>query len=314
MINRSLIRIKVTQILYSYVLTRPECTIAQAKKELNRCLGKSYELYHYLLKLPVELTHLQELRLDEARNKYLPTDEELNPNPKFINNRLVGALADNETLKQFASDHAVTWNDDPIFLRIMLDKVVGSDAYKDYMADPEHDGIVGDSLLWQQLFKQVILNDETMLDEIEQKSVYWTVDDLELMGQFACKSMRRIADNGPEPLIMPMFKDEEDSLFGEQLFTLTVSQMDENQEVLNGLLKDSRWDARRVVLMDRLIMCMALTEVRCFEKIPIPVTLNEYIELAKSFSTAASGQFVNGMLNSAIAELRKQGKVAKPEY
>ena len=309
MINRVLIRTKVVQNLYSYMLTRPERTLASALKDLDACLAKTYELYHYLLRLPVELTHIQAMRLDEARNKYLPTQEELNPNMKFVNNRLVKALAENEQLDEFAQEHTVTWNDDPIFERLMLDKVVKSDLYNDYMADDE-DSFTADSLLWQQLMKQVIIPDENMADAIEQRSLFWTEDDLELVGQFVCKTFRRLAE-GADDAILPMFKDEEDSDFGKQLFSAAVTLMPESNTLIDGLLEESRWDKDRIVLMDRIIMCAALAELRTFDKIPTAVTLNEYIELAKNFSTAASGKFVNGILNNAVKQLREDGVIFK---
>lgn len=292
------------------MLTRPECTLAKALKDLNTCLDKTYELYHYMMRLPVELTHIQEVRIDEARNKYLPTEEELNPNMKFVNNRLVAALASNEQLQQFAQDHTVTWNDDPIFERLMLDKVIKSDLYNEYMAD-EEDSMTADSLLWQQLIKQVILPDENMADAIEQRSLFWTEDDMELVGQFVCKTFRRIAE-GEEDVILPMYKDEEDSGFAKELFSATVTMMPESNALIDELLQDSRWDKDRIVLMDRIIMCAAIAELRSFDKIPTAVTLNEYIELAKNFSTPASGKFVNGILNNAVKQLRKQGLVVKP--
>ena len=291
------------------MLTRPERTLADALKDLNACLEKTYELYHYLLRLPVELTHIQEMRLDEARNKYMPTEEDLNPNLKFVNNRLVKALADNEQLAQFAQEHSVTWNDDPIFERMMLEKVLKSDIYNDYMADDE-DSMAADVLLWHQLMKQVILPDENMADAIEQRSLYWTEDDLDLVGQFVCKTFKRVAEVVEDP-ILPMFKDEEDSDFGKDLFTASVQLMPESNTLIDGLLEESRWDKDRIVLMDRIIMCTALAELRTFDKIPAAVTLNEYIELAKNFSTAASGKFVNGILNNAVKQLRQDGLIFK---
>jgi N utilization substance protein B len=262
------------------------------------------------MRLPIELTHIQEIKLDEARNKYMPTEEDLNPNMKFVNNRLVAALAANEQLQQYAQDHSITWNDDPIFERLMLDKVIKSDLYNDYMADDEVTDI-GDSLLWQQLLKQVIVPDENMADAIEQRSLFWTEDDVDLTLQFVCKTFRRIAE-GDEDAILPMFKDEEDSEFGKELFKATVTMMPESNALIDELVQDSRWDKDRIVLMDRIIMCTALAEALAFEKIPTAVTLNEYIELAKNFSTAASGKFVNGILNNAIKRLRHEGKIIKP--
>ena len=309
MINRVLIRTKVVQNLYSYMLTRPDCTLSTALKGLDACLDKTYELYHYLLMLPVELTHIQDVRLDEARHKYLPTEEDLNPNMKFVNNRLVESLASDEQLQQFAQDHTVTWNDDPIFERLILDKVLKSDIYNDYMNSPE-DSFEADSQLWQQLMKQVILPDENMSDAIEQRSLFWTEDDVDLLGQFVCKTFRRIAE-GDENAILPMFKDEEDSEFGRELFKAAVTMMPDSNTIIDELVQESRWDSDRIVLMDRIIMCTALAELRTFDKIPISVTLNEYIELAKNFSTAGSGQFVNGILNNAVKLLRKEGKLLK---
>ena len=309
MINRVLIRTKVVQNLYSYMLTRPDRTLATALKDLEACLEKTYELYHYLLRLPVELTHIQEMRLDEARNKYMPTAEELNPNMKFVNNRLVKALAENEQLEQFAQEHNVTWNDDPILERLMLDKILKSDLYNEYMADDE-DNVTADSLLWQQLMKQIILPDENMADAVEQRSLFWTEDDMDLLGQFVCKTFKRLAE-GADDAILPMFKDEEDSGFGKDLFAAAVTLMPESNALIDELLQESRWDKDRIVLMDRIIMCTALAELRTFDKIPAAVTLNEYIELAKNFSTAASGKFVNGILNNAVKQLRKDGVIFK---
>ena len=291
------------------MLTRPDRTLATALKDLEACLEKTYELYHYLLRLPVELTHIQEMRLDEARNKYMPTEEELNPNMKFVNNRLVKALAENEQLEQFAQEHNVTWNDDPILERLMLDKILKSDLYNEYMADDE-DNVTADSLLWQQLMKQVILPDENMADAVEQRSLFWTEDDMDLLGQFVCKTFKRLAE-GADDAILPMFKDEEDSGFGKDLFAAAVTLMPESNALIDELLQESRWDKDRIVLMDRIIMCTALAELRTFDKIPAAVTLNEYIELAKNFSTAASGKFVNGILNNAVKQLRKDGVIFK---
>lgn len=309
MINRVIIRTKVVQNLYSYMLTKPERSLSTALKDLESSLAKTYELYHYLLRLPVELTHIQEMRLDEARNKYMPTEEDLNPNMKFAGNRLVAALAGNEQLRQFADEHTVTWNDDPILERLLLDKILKSELYQEYMAD-EEDSMTGDCLLWQQLMKQVIVPDENMADAIEQRSLYWTEDDLDMTVQFVNKTLRRLAE-GAEDAVLPMYKDEEDSQFGRELFTATVSLMPENNALIDELVLSSRWDKNRIVLMDRIIMCAALAEVRTFDKIPTAVTLNEYIELAKNFSTPASGKFVNGILNNAVNRLLKDGIIFK---
>lgn len=304
MINRILIRVKVLQGLYSYVLTRPEKTVTQAHNDLDKSFEKSYELYFYILKLIVELTDLQERRLDDAKHKFLPTEEDLHPNPRFIYNRLAQALRDDAEFNKFCRDKVVSWQDDIIFLRLMLDKVLRSDIYKDYMAG-DMGTIADDCEVWRRLLREVILEDSDFEEKVETMSVYWSVEDIDIMGQFAIKTTRRIQDGtGDESPILPMFHHEDDKTFADKLFEYSIQQMDDNNEVIDSYVKTDKWDTERIALMDRLIMCMALTEHKCFEQIPANVTLNEYIELAKVFSSPNSGAFVNGILNAALKGMK----------
>lgn len=310
MINRVLIRVKVVQALYSYMLTRPDRTYEQAKNELQASFEKSYELYMYLLKLIIELTDLQERALDDARNKYLATEEDLNPNTRFVDNWLVKQLRDNETINVFFADKLVSWQDEIIFKRLTLDKVLNSEVYKEYMAMEKTDP-ASDCEVWKQILKQVILNDEDVAEKLETMSLFWSIEDLDTMGQFVIKTIKRFQDGNDSP-IMPMYKDDEDREFGDKLFSRTVQIMDENNILIDSFIKSERWDKNRVALMDRLIMCVAVTELKGFQTIPTNVTLNEYIELAKEFSTPNSGQFVNGILNAIVKNLRERGIVTKP--
>ncbi|MCQ2288243.1 MAG: transcription antitermination factor NusB [Muribaculaceae bacterium] len=310
MINRVLIRVKVVQALYSYVLTRPDRTYEQAKNDLQLSFEKSYELYMYLLKLIIELTDLQDRAIDDARNKYLPTEEDLNPNTRFIDNWLVKQLRENEELNVFFKDKLVSWQDEIIFKRLTLDKILNSDIYKEYMSYEKTDNAT-DCEIWKQILKQIILNDEDVEDKLETMSLFWSVEDIDTMGQFVIKTIRRILEGNDNP-IMPMFKDDEDRAFGEKLFSRSVQIMDENNILIDSFIKSERWDKNRVALMDRLIMCVAVTELKYFESIPTTVTLNEYIELAKEFSTPNSGQFVNGILHAVCKNLRERGIIAKP--
>lgn len=309
MINRVLIRIKVVQMLYSYMLTKDSKTIDKAKEELNDSLDKSYELYNHLLGLIVDLTDLEELRLDDAKHKFLPTEEDLNPNTRFVDNELADALRGIPQLQEFLKEHKLTWRNDDVFLKLLLDKVRNSESYNEYMQMPATD-FPSDCEVWRQLFKKVILPDEDLLEELEAQSVYWTDEDLDFMGQFVIKTIKRI-EEGSESPILPQYKDNEDSIFGEELFMAALNLMDENNELIDSLVVAERWDSERLAFMDRLIMCVALAEVLTFDKVPVNVSLNEYIEIAKTFSTNRSGQFVNGILNSAIKKLRQDGKVTK---
>ncbi len=309
MINRVLIRIKVVQMLYSYMLTKDTKTIAKAKEELQESLDKSYELYNHLLGLIVDLTDLEELRLDDAKHKFLPSEDDLNPNTRFVDNELADALRGLPQLQDFLSSHKLSWRNDDVFLRLMLDKVRNSEVYEEYMQMPATD-FPSDCEVWRQLFKKVILPDEDLLEELESRSVYWTDEDLDFMGQFVVKTIKRIEEGQDSP-ILPQYKDNEDSIFGEQLFVSALNLMDDNNALIDSLVASERWDAERIAFMDRLVMCVALAEVLTFDKVPVNVSLNEYIEIAKTFSTSRSGQFVNGILNSAIKALRQDGKLTK---
>lgn len=309
MINRILIRTKVVQMLYSYQLTKTDKTITKAKKELQASLDKSYELYNSLLQLMIDLTNLQDRELDDAKHKFLPSNEDLNPNMRFVENQLVEWLRNSKKLQDFVNDNNITWRDDELFLRLLLFKVTGSEEYKTYMAMEKTD-FASDCEVWLQIMKKVILPDDDLLEHIENMSVYWSVDDLDIMGQFVLKTIRRIEAGDKEP-ISPKYKDDEDSEFGEKLFSLAVQERAENDELINKYVRSERWDSGRIALMDRIIMCTALTEIKNFPSIPVNVTMNEYIELAKNFSTPHSGQFVNGILNAVVKSLREQGKIVK---
>lgn len=309
MINRVLIRIKVVQLVYSYIMNRESKTMPAAKKELKQSFDKSYELYFSLFKLIIDLTDLQALRLDEAKHKFLPTEEDLNPNTRFIDNKLVEELRKCEPLQDYISEHNLTWRDDEIFLRLMLDKVLNSRLYQDYMDMAENDFAL-DCELWHQMLRRVILVDDDMLEFVESKSIYWGIDDLNIIGQFVMKTIRRFEDGVEQP-ILPMFKDEEDEEYCENLFMNAIKQFDENKELIDSFVKQDNWDVERIAMMDRIIMCVALTEIKSFPSIPVNVSLNEYIEMAKNFSTARSGQFVNGILHSAVRHLKSEGLLMK---
>ncbi len=310
MINRVLIRVKVVQELYSYSLTRNDLTLTQARKDLKMSLEKSYELYMYLFKLIIELTDLQDRLLDDARNKFLPTEEDLNPNTRFIDNWLVQQLRDNEMLNEFFADKKVSWHDEAIFKRLTLDKIVHSDIYRDYMAMEKTD-VPSDCEVWRQLLRHVILVDDDVAEKLEQMQIYWGTEDVDTMGQFVIKTIKRIQDGVDDP-ILPIFRNEDDSEFGDQLFKATVDEMDENNEIIDNFVKSDRWDKNRLALMDRIVMCVAISELKGFSSIPTNVTLNEYIELAKLFSTPNSGQFVNGILNAVVKDLRARKVIVKP--
>lgn len=309
MINRVLIRAKVVQMLYAYMVSKDAMTLTTAKKELTKSLDKSYELYNALLKLMIELTDVQDLRLDEAKHKFLPTEEDLNPNMRFVENEFVKRLRADQTLADFVDDKKINWRDDELFVRLLLDKILRSEEYQEYMEMPKT-SLVRDGELWYQLMKKVVLPDENLLEHLQSMSVYYTDDDLQIMGQFVMKTIRRFEDEEAQP-ILPQYKNDDDSKFGEQLFSKAVAEMEENNSYIDQFVKTEKWDVERIALMDRVVMCTALTEIRNYPSIPVNVSLNEYIELAKDYSTPRSGQFVNGILNAVVNKLRADKVIIK---
>lgn len=310
MINRALIRVKVVQMMYNYYLSRGTKTPTSALEELALSFESSYEVYNDLLQLIVDLTRQQELNLDEARYKYMPSDEDLNPNMRFVENELARRLHDDATLHAYLKEHPYSWRDNEPLLRLVLDKVLKSEAYRNYMEMPTTD-FKSDCMVWRSIMKEVILQEENLLEEFQARSIYVGEDDFELMGEFVIKTLRRF-ENGEEHPLMPAFKDEDDEHFASDLLAQSIDQMDENNALIDSLVAKGRWASDRVAVMDRAIMIVAIAELRGFESIPTTVTLNEYIELAKSFSTLQSGTFVNGVLMGALNHLRADGSIRKP--
>lgn len=281
-----------------------------AKNALARSLDKAYELYHALLALPVELTRLEDQRLDAARHKFLATPEDLNPNMRFVENKMVERLAKNQEMEDYFAEHPFSWNDDPVLLRSFLSKIHASEVYKEYMEADTTD-LKADCEFWRNIFKTVILPGDDLAEALENMSVYWN-DDLDIVGTFVLKTMRRISDRDENAkVLLPQFKDEEDAAFGGELFVDTVDNFDEYRGYIDRFIDRRQWDAERLAFMDVVIMATAISELLNYPAIPIAVTLNEYIEIANSYSTPKSGQFINGILYSVINCLKNEGKLNK---
>ncbi len=321
MINRVLIRIKVLQLLFSYWLNRDDVHGYERDmlQELAACFDDCYLLYFHLLKLPVDLTYLRLRRLDDAMHNNSLSSHRIDPaSDRFVNNKIVAALEHDEAMARYVDTHPDTaWDRDALFLKRMLDKVIESEPYRWYMSREEAT-IIDDGRLWRQLLHDVIFTDEEFLQNIEETNSMWTEDDVELIGQFVLKTLKQIELGNMQP-IMPMFRPaddrydewEADAHFGERLMRATLANMENNSKLIDSLVDGKKWDADRIAVMDRIILCMAIAEVIEFDTIPAVVTINEAVELAKNFSTDNSGAYVNGILHTAIVQLRAQGVIVK---
>lgn len=307
MINRVLIRLKIVQIVYAYYQNGGK-NLDTAEKELFFSLSKAYDLYNYLLLLMVEVTKQANKRLNAAKNKLVPTKEELFPNTKFVENRFIAQLEVNKQLLEFSNNQKKTWENEADFVKTLCDKILESDIYKEYMAS-ETSSYEEDRELWRKLYKNIIFNNIEMDQVLEDQSLYWN-DDKEIVDTFVLKTIKRFDEkNGAKQELLPEFKDEEDQDFARRLFRRTILNADYYRHLISENTKN--WDLDRVAFMDVVIMQIALAEILSFPNIPVSVSLNEYVEIAKLYSTPKSGGFINGTLGGIVNSLKKENKLTK---
>lgn len=307
MINRVLIRLKIVQIVYAYYQNGGK-NLDTAEKELFFSLSKAYDLYNYLLLLMVEVTKQANKRLNAAKNKLVPTKEELFPNTKFVENRFIAQLEVNKQLLEFSNNQKKTWENEADFVKTLCDKILESDIYKEYMAS-ETSSCEEDRELWRKLYKNIIFNNIELDQVLEDQSLYWN-DDKEIVDTFVLKTIKRFDEkNGAKQELLPEFKDEEDQDFARRLFRRTILNADYYRHLISENTKN--WDLDRVAFMDVVIMQIALAEILSFPNIPVSVSLNEYVEIAKLYSTPKSGGFINGTLDGIVNSLKKENKLTK---
>ena len=307
MINRVLIRLKIVQIVYAYYQNGGK-NLDTAEKELFFSLSKAYDMYNYLLLLMVEITKQAERKQSAAKNKLLPTEEELHPNTKFVDNRFIAQLEVNKQLLEFSETQKKTWENESEFVKRQCEVIMNSDIYKEYM-ECETSSYEEDRELWRKIYKRIIFNNYELDQVLEDQSLYWN-DDKEIVDTFVLKTIKRFEEeNGADQPLLPEFKDDEDQDFARRLFRRSIL----NAEYYRHLISENtrNWDLDRVALMDIIIMQIALAEILSFPNIPISVTFNEYVEIAKLYSTPKSGSFINGTLDGIVNALKEENKLTK---
>ena len=307
MINRVLIRLKIVQIVYAFYQNGGK-NLDTAEKELFFSLSKAYDMYNYLLLLMVEITKQAERKQSAAKSKLLPTAEELYPNTKFVDNRFIAQLEVNKQLLEFSETQKKTWENESEFVKSLCEKIMDTDIYKEYMAS-EASSYEEDRELWRKVYKRMIFNNDELDQVLEDQSLYWN-DDKEIVDTFVLKTIKRFEEkNGAKQELLPEFKDEEDQDFAHRLFRRTILNADYYRHLISENTRN--WDLDRVAFMDVIIMQIALAEILSFPNIPVSVTLNEYLEIAKLYSTPKSASFINGTLDAIVNQLKKENKLTK---
>ena len=307
MINRVLLRIKIIQILYSFYKGDGN-SVPAAEKELFHSIERTYDLYFHLLQLSIEITQYAASRIESKRNKLRPSEEDLNPNTRFIDNSFIQQLTTNTQFVDYLTNQKLSWVNHPDTIKQLYEELIKTGFYADYMNAATVD-YAADKDIWRKIYKKICLQSEELDNSIEDQSIYW-VDDLEIVISFVIKTIKRFDQSAQEnQSLLPMFKDQEDADFARKLLRAVLTHGNEYRQMIDENTKN--WELDRIAYMDILIMQVALAEIMVFPTIPVNVTLNEYIEIAKNYSTEKSGTFINGVLDNIVGQLKKDNKLIK---
>lgn len=307
MINRTLIRLKIVQLMYAYYQYAGK-PLETAEKELLFSLSKAYDLYNYLLLLMVNVARyaFEQVEHQEKLNKVAHINEEVSH--RFADNQFTAQLEKNKQLQEFVDTKKLTWNNEQDYIKKLYTDIVESEIYKEYMDKPSVT-YSDDRELWRALYKNIIMKDERIDDILEEQSLYWN-DDRAIVDTFVLKTIKRFEHGaGANQKLVPEYKDIEDQDFALRLFRRTILNAEYNRDLISQCIKN--WEFNRLAYMDIIIMQIAVSELMSFPQIPISVTINEYVEIAKWYSTPKSASYVNGTLDAVAKLLKKEHKITK---
>lgn len=307
MINRKLIRVKIVQLTYAYYQNGHH-NMDTAEKELLFSLSKAYDLYNYLLGLIVAITQEERRRVDIATRRAEREGTET-PSQRFAFNKFATQLEENKQLNLFMEDKKMSWENDVEAVRKLCDQIERSPLYQEYMMTDAED-YENDRELWRRIYRTLIQGNEDLDAILEEKSLYWN-DDKEIVDTFVLKTIKRFDPaNKADQELLPEYDDTEDREYALKLFRSTILNADTYQRYMSETSRN--WNFSRLAYMDVVLMQIAIAEMLTFPNIPISVTINEYVDLAKLYSTPKSGGYINGMLDAIARHLVDTGRLLKP--
>ncbi len=278
-----------------------------AEKVLLASIDKSYDLYLKMLALVPQITQYAQERIEIAQNKKLPTFEDLHPNYKFVNNRAVAQIAASHDLEVLVDKKGLGWSKNPEIIKHLYNQLIESDYYKEYMADSEESYKKSVALV-QDFYINTVQDNEQLEQLLEDESILW-MNDLDFALIMVMRTLDNLRAKQTDISILPKFKSKEDEDFVKKLFRSVIAHYDEYIKYIEQYTRN--WDVERIAFMDNLIMATAMAELIEFDTIPVKVTFDEYIEIAKHYSTAGSGVFINGILDKIVKSLTNEGKINK---
>ncbi|MFA7274386.1 MAG: transcription antitermination protein NusB [Crocinitomicaceae bacterium] len=307
MLNRRHLRIKVLQALYAYFQSNEE-NYPKTEKELLLSVERIYDLYLYFLLSFSELKNIAENQFEERKKKIRPKEEDLNPNRKMVDNRIITLLEDSFVINREANERKVNWEgaEHQEMFRKIFTQMKESETYFAFMSNEEN-SFEDDKNFLLELFKNEIANSEIFYGYLEEANINW-IDDIDLVCSMVLKTLKNFTEESHD--ILPLYKDKDDEIFFvKELLRKTINMNQENEGLIDDLTKN--WELDRIAKMDVILMKMAITELQVFSNVPTKVTLNEYIEISKFYSTPKSNTFINGVLDKAIDRLVAEKKINK---
>ena len=306
MISRRMLRIKAIKALYAHLKSDADSLMA-SEKTLVASIDKTYDLYFLMLSLIVELAHYAEQRQELARKKQLPTYEDLNPNRKFVENSVIRLIDSSDAVNDYLAARKLSWAKYPELIKTLFAQLEQTEYYKAYMSRAER-SFRDDLALVTEFYTNELESSEILEDVLDEMSILWN-DDLGFALIMVTRTLSNMRPSHPDVKVLPKFKSEEDLDFAMQLFEKASLGYADNLLYIEKFTRN--WDVERIAFMDNLIMATAVAELVTFPSIPVKVTLDEYIEIAKFYSTASSSTFINGVLDKVVASLQEEGRIQK---
>lgn len=307
MLTRRHIRVKVMQSLYAYSQSQND-NLKVEEKFLLKSMDGMYDLYLLMLDLMVEIKDHTARILEKSKEKHLPSEEDKNPNLKFINNAVIALIENNENLKLELETRRLThWRNDDEYVAILWEELKKSELYENYMNTRES-SFKEDKAFVIDLFREIIAPNGQLYDYLEDRKLTW-LDDFPLVNTAIVKMLQKLKQNSDGNSISKMYRNKEDEEFGVNLFRRTLLNDEAFAAEMEG--KTPNWDKERIAELDTVLIKMAICEFLRFPSIPVKVTINEYLEVAKEYSTPKSSIFINGVLDKLSKEYQQSGKLNK---
>ena len=305
MLSRRLIRVKVFKILFGRIVAGSDSLIG-AENELITSCEKTLDLYCYMLQLPIALKRVAEARIETGLKKFKPTPEEANPNRKFVENKFVEILESDPKFTKLCESKGLLWADQESFVKKLYNTISTQEYFQEYMANPES-SLKEDCALFRKIFETELEDNTYLEDMLEEMSLFW-MDDLGYVLGTILKNMGMMVKKGTV-LVPSVFQNEDDKVYAKKLLTQSLVKYEEYTKLISEFV--SNWDMERLVATDLALIVMGITEAVTFETIPLKVTINEFVDISKYYSTANSRVFVNGLLDRVLQKMYRDGVIVK---